>query len=135
MVLLSKLPFVVSMQKRFAFSGQTCSYETIAQGTCSNIGIIKGVGGWVYTIKRPCPHHESCVQMCNSLNLRVLDSQTAHLSWSAIGAVHVYENRPSSVAHSWFSTPGLKVLRITDYEYHTRCGPNYCCCSVGLPNQ
>ena len=72
---------------------------------------------------------ESCVQMCNSLNLRLLNTQTAYLSWSAIGALHVYIGRQSS----GFCGLGLKVLWITDYEYYTGCGPNYCCCGVCLP--
>ena len=118
------------MVKRSTYSSHGV-YETLAQAACSTIGIIKGIGGWVYAIKRPCPHHESCLQICNSLHLRMLDPTTTHLSWSAIGALHVYGRRPSSVA----SIPGLKVLWITDYEYHTGCGPNFCCCSVRLPTQ
>ena len=118
------------MVKRSTFTSHSI-YETLAQAACSTIGIIKGIGGWVYAMKRPCPHHESCLQICNSLHLRMLDPPTTHLSWSAIGAVHVYGRRPSSVA----STPGLKVFWIADYEYHTGCGPNFCCCSVCLPTQ
>lgn len=106
------------------------AYETIAQAGCSSMATLKGIGGWVYAIKRQCPHQQTCIQICNSLYLRVLDQQTTHLPWSAIGALHVYKNRPSSTATRVKSTQGFKVLWITDYEYHENCGPNYCCCSI-----
>ena len=106
------------------------AYETIAQVICSSMAIAKGIGGWVYTIQRRCPHQQTCLQICNSLHLRVLDSQTSHLPWSAIGALHVYKRRPASVASRFSSTLGLKVLWLTNYELFGNCGPNYCCCGV-----
>ena len=118
-----------SIVKRSPFPDHSV-YETIAHAACSTIGMVKEIEGWVFTINRPCPHHETCIQMCNSLYLRVLDTQTSYLSWSAIGALHVYVGRQSS----GFRGLGLKVLWITDYEYHYGCGPNYCCCGVRLPH-
>lgn len=107
-------------------------YETIAQASCNSMAVIKGINGWVYTIKRPCPHRQTCTQICNSFYLRILDSQTIHQPWLAIGALHVYPYRPSSIVTWYGSTLGLKVLWRTDYEYYQRCGPNYCCCAAML---
>ena len=105
-------------------------YETIAQASCSSMAIKKTVGGWVYAIQRSCPHPHNCMEICNSLHLRVLDSELTHLPWSAIGALHVYQGRPSSSVMWFGSTQGLKVLWKTEYEYERGGGPNYCCCYV-----
>ena len=105
-------------------------YETIAQAGCSSMAVIKHIGGLVYAIRRACPHQQNCMEICNSLHLRVLDSETAHLPWSAIGALHVYTRRPSSTIMWMTSTQGLKVLWKNKYEYERGCGPNFCCCHV-----
>ena len=104
-------------------------YETIAQASCTSMAIVNGYDGWVYTITRECPHQQTCSQICNSFHLRILDTETIHLNWIAIGAIHVYHGRPTSIVTKYeTSTLGLKVLWVTDYEHHKICGPNYCCC-------
>ena len=106
-------------------------YETIAQSACSSMAISRNLPGWTFAVQKLCISGQSdnCVQICNSVFLRVQDQQTAHSRWSCIGALHIYKGRPSS-SPSTLNHPsiGLKVYWSSTYHNNGYCGPNYCCC-------
>lgn len=110
------------------------SLEIIAQSACEGLLINSNSTGWVYAVQRVCSSNsDSCVQLCSSRVLHGQDAQTAHSSWSTIGAFHVYAGRPSS-GPSTRSLPhaGLKVYHgLPGYIRARYCGPNYCCCRAG----
>lgn len=106
------------------------SYEIIAQSACEGLLTNSNLGGWVYAVQRVCnSNQETCEHVCSSRVLHGQDSQTAHSTWSTLGAFHVYGSRPSSGASTRNSPHiGLKVYYNTGYFRSTGCGPNYCCC-------
>ena len=86
--------------------------------------------GWTYAIQRVCSSStHTCEEICSSVFLHVQDQQTAHSTWSCLGALHVYKHRPSS-SPSTLNQPsiGLKVYWDPTYCNNRDCGPNYCCC-------
>lgn len=104
-------------------------YEIIAQSACEGLLTNSNLPGWVYAVQRLCSGTENCHQICSSRVLHGQDSQTAHSTWSALGAFHVYGSRPSSSASTRNSPHiGLKVYYNQGYAASTGCGPNYCCC-------
>ena len=105
-------------------------YEAVAQSVCTSMAIDRNLGGWTYAVQRVCSSNtESCQEICISKFLHVQDSQTVHRTWSCVGALHVYKNRPSS-SPSTKNEPsiGLKVYWSSSYHMGRNCGPNYCCC-------
>ena len=105
-------------------------YETVAQSVCTSMAIGKRLRGWTYAVGRVCSSStESCQEICSSKFLHVQDTQTAHSTWSCVGALHVYKSRPSSSPGTKNSPSiGLKVYWSSSYHTGRNCGPNFCCC-------
>ena len=105
--------------------------EIIAQSACEGLASNRNLPGWVYGVQRVCSgsNRETCVQLCSSNILRGQDPQTAHRTWSTIGAFHVYGGRPSS-GPGTRNAPhqGLKVYYSPTLHRYGGCGANWCCC-------
>ena len=104
--------------------------ETIAQAVCTTMAVTKNKAGWIYAVQRKCETSlETCVQICASEFLHTQDPETTQRQWSTLGAIRVYDNRPSSSA-STVNSPhiGFKVFWSSNYHTGIGCGANYCCC-------
>ena len=112
-------------------------YETVAQSVCTSMAIDRRLNGWTYAVQRVCSSStETCQEICSSKFLHVQDSQTVHSTWSCIGALHVYKNRPSSSPGTKQAPSiGLKVFWWSNYHTHRSCGPNFCCCHAHWNSQ
>ena len=106
-------------------------YEIIAQSVCTSIAVTMNAAGWTFAVQRYCSPRarETCVQLCASAALHAQDFQTELKTWSTIGAILVYKDRPSSSAGT-VADPhiGFKVYWSSTYHQGAGCGPNYCCC-------
>ena len=98
--------------------------EIIAQSVCTSMASNKGM---VYAVRRFCHSNNkrTCVDVCTNDALRQKDPHTSSRGWTAVGALHVFKNRPVSTP----GTLGLKVFRYSSVKTNG-CGPNYCCCHV-----
>ena len=105
--------------------------ELLAQASCQALAIQQNNNGRVYAVGRQCGTTAgSCDAICLSANLTRQDPQTASHIWSAIGAFHIYNNRPSTTFGTVDNAMlGLKSVR-TSTHYNV-CGPNFCCCRAG----
>ena len=85
--------------------------------------------GWTYAVRRRCDGGTStCASLCIS-NIQNQDPQSKDDTWSTLGAIHVYVDRPASTgASTTTSTLGLKIYWRTNYHENDGCGPNFCCC-------
>ena len=105
--------------------------EIVAQSICESIMVINDFAGWVYAVGRTCASSgiATCVEICDSCYQHVQDAQTVHRTWTTVGAVHVYQNRPvTGDGTDSTATLGLKVYWSPSYHTNAACGPNYCCC-------
>ena len=101
--------------------------DIIAQSVCSSM--VGGVG-WMYAVRRTClrTNKKSCVDICESSDLHSQDPQIKNFPMRAVGALHVYLNRPPSTVGDPPNL-GQKVLRFGGITT-VGCGPNFCCCHV-----
>ena len=83
----------------------------------------------------PLNHTYYCtsVRISNNYTSVIIIYGSRTRTWKAIGAVHVYKDRPESI-ESTVTHPsmGFKIQLNHDYHNHGGCGPNYCCCFVPL---
>ena len=102
--------------------------ELLAQASCQAIASQQNNYGRVYAVGRQCSTTAgSCDAICLSANLTRQDRQTVSHIWSAIGAFHIYYDRPSTTSGTVDNAMlGLKSKR--ECTLHNGCGPNFCCC-------
>ena len=107
--------------------------ELLAQASCQALASQQDNYDRVYAVGRLCSTSAgSCDAICLSANLTRQDPQTAAHTWSAIGAFHIYPNRPSTTDGTVDNAMlGLKSKR--EGIYYNGCGPNFCCCLAGKP--
>ena len=102
--------------------------EILAQAMCQALATQQDNYGRVYAVGRQCTFTAgSCDEICVSETLTSQDPQTDDHVWSALGAFHVYRNRPSTT----FGTVDNPVQGLKSKRTHTdvnACGPNFCCC-------
>ena len=125
-----KVPFFQqeNSPERVARSTSHSDEELLAQASCQALASQQDNYGRVYAVGRLCRKIAgSCNAICLSANLTRQDPQTAAHVWSAIGAFHIYYDRPSTTFGTVDNAmQGLKSVR-TSTTYNG-CGPNFCCC-------
>ena len=121
------LPYTANYENQaVAQVGHSLS-EIMAQSICTAIS--GGTPGWIFAVRRKCSSTAgSCAAICTVKNL---NENTKNRKMFASGAIHVYENRPSSniPGTAAGAKAGLMVYRHNNI-YRNNCGPNYCCCFV-----
>ena len=117
-----------SFSSRLVRSTSHSDEELLAQASCQALATQQDNYGRVYAVGRRCGTSAgSCDVICLSANLTQQDLQTASHMWSAIGAFHIYKNRPSTTLGTVANAmQGLKSKR--EPTNTNTCGPNFCCC-------
>lgn len=124
------LPYMADYENQAVAQVHHSFAEIMAQSICT--AITGGTPGWIFAVKRQCSNTAgSCAAICTQRTLNEKDSYINRRKMFASGAIHVYENRPSSTIPGTAAKAqvGLMVYRHNNI-YRNNCGPNYCCCFV-----